>query len=151
MSGRMVIQQFKGISVPADSSVDIWSILASATSLVRLHGFELYSNAIAAAMIDVDLHRISAVGSGGAASSTEELLDERFTAVTASLRTLDTTIGTLAGGLMGYQWEQLGPIGHIFTPEMRPLSKVSEGFALTLNTATAFIASGFVAWEETGA
>ncbi len=151
MTGRMVIQEIKALSVPADATLDIWSLMASATSPIILHGFELYSDAIAAAMLDINFHRISAVGSGGSASSTEELLNERLTAVTGSFRTLDTTPGTPSGGFMGYQWEQLGPIGHIFTPEMRPLSEISEGYALTLNTATAFIASGFVAWEETGA
>jgi len=146
--GRIVYQELKAISVPADATVDVWSLIASGTQQVKLLGWELTSSAIAAAMIDLNLHRITAAGTVGAASTTEELADEDLSAVTASVRTLDTTPGVDGGGLMAYQWEQLGPVGHIWTPEMAPISKISEGFALTWNTATAATVSGWICWEE---
>lgn len=146
--GRIVYQELKGISVPADATCDVWSLIASATHPIVLHGFEMTSNATAAAIIDVNLHRVTAAGTGGTASTTEELADEELSAVTAGVRTLDTTPGADGGGLLGWQWEQLGPIGIVFTPEMRPKAKVSEGFALTWNTATAATCSGWICWEE---
>ena len=136
------------ITIASDATQDLWSLFAGATRKVRLLGWELTSAAVAAALIDINLHRISAVGSAGAASSTEELADELSGALTASVRTEDTTPGTDAGGLMSYQWEQLGPVGHVFTPEMAPISKVSEGFALTCNTAIVATLSGWICWEE---
>jgi len=146
--GRVVYQELKGLSVPADATLDVWSLIASSTQKIKLLGFELTSSAITAGVIDCNLHRISAAGSGGSASTTEELADEETTAVTGSVRTLDTTPGTDAGGLQAWQWEQLGPIGHVYTPEMAPVSKVSEGFALTWNTATSATVSGWICWEE---
>lgn len=148
--GRIVFQEIN-LVIASDATQDIWSVLASATSPVRLHGFELTSNATAAAILDVSLNRITASGSGGAASTTEELADERMSAVTAAFRTEDTTQGASGGLLMRWQWEQLGPISHVFTPETRPISAVSEGFAMRLNTAATPTLGGWVIWEETGA
>ena len=145
--GRIFYQQID-VVLASDATQDIWSILAGSTARVKLLGWELTSAAIAAAVIDINLHRISAVGSGGAALTTEELADELSGALTASVRTEDTTPGTDAGLLMSYQWEQLGPVGHVWTPEMQPISKVSEGFALTMNTAAAPTLSGYICWEE---
>ena len=146
--GQIIYQELKAVSVAADATLDVWSVFAAASKRIKLHGWELTSADTAAEIISLNLHRISAVGSGGSASSTEELADELGGALTASVRTLDTTPGTASGPLMGYQWEQLGPVGHIFTPEMRPTSLVSEGFALTWNTATTATVSGFICWEE---
>jgi len=146
--GRIVYQELKALSVPADATVDVFSILGTASRRIKMHGWELSSSAIAATLIDLNFHRITASGTGGSASSTEELADEDYTAVVGVGRTLDTTPGADGGGLMAYQWEQLGPVGHVWTPEMRPVSKVSEGFAITWNTATASTVSGWVCWEE---
>ena len=145
--GRIVYQEIN-LTLASDATQDIWSVLASGTRRVILHGWELTSEAVAAAMIDINLHRISAVGSGGAASTTEELADEDYSAVVGSVRFEDTTPGTDAGVIMRYKWEQLGPIGHVYTPEMRLISKVSEGFALTMNTAATPVLGGWICWEE---
>ena len=145
--GRIVYQQID-IVIASDATQDLWSVFAAATAQVKLHAWELTSAATTAALMDINLHRISAVGSGGASLSTEELADESTGAVTANVRTEDTTAGTDAGLLMSYQWEQLGPVGTVFTPEMRPVSKVSEGFALTCNTAVIATLSGYICWEE---
>lgn len=146
--GRIVYQQFKGISVTADATQDVWSVIASSTSPIILHGFEMTSADIAAEIISCDLHRVTAAGSGGTSSTTEELANEQWGAVTANVRQLDTTPGTGGGDLMAWQWEQLGPVGHVFTPEMRPRANVSEGFAFGWFTAAAATLSGWVCWEE---
>jgi len=145
--GRIVHQKFE-LTLASDVTQDIWSVLASSTSPIILHGFEMTSDAIAAALIVVDLHRITAVGSGGAPLSNEELSDERMSAVTANVRTEDTTPGASGGDLMGWQWEQLGPVGHVYTPETRPRANVSEGFAFGMFTAATPTLSGWLMWEE---
>tara|TARA_Y100000034_G_scaffold122594_1_gene168239 strand:+ start:169 stop:615 length:447 start_codon:yes stop_codon:yes gene_type:complete len=146
--GRIVYKDFKAISVPADATVDVWSVLASATQRIRMHGWALSSSAVAAANIDLDFHSITAHGTGGSTPTDGWLADEDWAAYTATLGQLHTTPGTDGGGAMPYQWEQLGGVGHIWTPEMRLTSKVSEGFALTWNTATAATVSGWYCWEE---
>ncbi len=145
--GRIFYQQID-VTLASDATQDIWSIFAAASHKIKMHGWELTSSAVAAALIDINFHRISVVGSGGAATGTEELADEQGGALLATVRTEDLTPGTPSGPMMSYQWEQLGPVGHIWTPEMRPISLVSEGFALTMNTAATPTLSGFICWEE---
>ena len=147
--GRIVYQPLIALTVTADATQDLWSVLAGASNRIRLLGWEVHSNAIAAALIELKLHRATSAGTGGSASSTEELADEFDSAVTASVRTLDVTTQAGNGGdLMGYQWEQLGGVGHVWTPEMAPKSKVSEGFALKWLTALGATISGYICWEE---
>jgi len=145
--GRIVYQQID-VTLASDATQDIWSVFAAASHKIILHGWELTSAAVAAALMDINLHRISAVGSGGDSSTTEEVADEQQGTILANVRTEDTVPGTASGSLMSYQWEQLGPVGHVWTPEMRPKSLVSEGFALTCNTAIVATLSGYLCWEE---
>lgn len=144
--GRMVIQNID-VTLASDATQDIWSLMAASTNKLKLHGWELTSSAITASVLHITLHRISAVGSGGAVE-TEIKLDEDDGAITGSVRSEDTTPGTDSGKLMSYQWEQLGPVGHVFTPEMRPVIEVSQGIALTCNTAATPTLSGWICWEE---
>jgi len=145
--GRMVIAPLSGISIGSDDTQDIWSLMAAATNKIILHGWEISSDSIAAALLEVTLLRLSAVGSVGDAA-TEVMLDTDGGAITGSVRTGDTTPGTPGDILAGFQWEQLGPLGMIYTPEMRPVIEVSTGIALVCNTADAFEMSGWICWEE---
>lgn len=145
--GRMVQAPLNSITIGADSTQDLWSLMAAATNKLILHGWEISSDAIAATLLEVTLLRLSAVGSGGAAV-TEVKLDTDDGAITGIARVGDTTPGTPGDILAGYQWEQLGPLGMIYTPEMRPVIEVSTGIALVCNTADAFEMSGWVCWEE---
>jgi len=144
--GRMVITNID-VTLASDATQDIWSLMAASTNKIKLHGWELTSTATTASVIHLTLHRISAVGSGGA-TETEIKLDEDDGAITGSVRSEDTTPGTDSGKLMSYQWEQLGPVGHVFTPEMRPVIEVSQGIALTCNTAATPTLAGWICWEE---
>lgn len=145
--GRMVQAPLNSITIGADATQDLWSLMAAATNKLILHGWEISSDAVVATLLEVTLLRLSAVGSGGAAA-TEVLLDTDDGAITGSVRIGDTTPGTPGAVLAGYQWEQLGPLGMIYTPEMRPVIEVSTGIALVCNTADAFEMSGWVCWEE---
>lgn len=145
--GKIVYQQID-LTIASDATQDLISVLGTATVRIKMHGWSLTSAAVAAALIDLNFHRITASGSVGDLSTTEELADESDTPSVAVVRTEDTTVGTDGGGAMSYQWEQLGPVGHIWTPEMRPISKLSEGFAITCNTAIVATLSGFICWEE---
>ncbi len=147
--GRIVYQELESLVVTADSSQDVWSLLAVSPDNIKLHGFELTSNAIVAVIISVVLRRITAVGSGGGLTGTEELAnDVQNSTRTATVRTLDTTEGADGGGLMGWQWEQLGPIGHVWTPETRLFAGLTDGFALSWRTAVGATVSGWICWEE---
>jgi hypothetical protein len=145
--GRVVYQEVD-LTLASDATQDIWSIIAGATMPIRLLGWELTSDATSASMIELNLHRITAAGSGGSASSTEESAVEDHGTITAGVRFEDTTPGTDGGVLMRHYWEQLGPVGHIWTPEMAPIAKATDGFALTMNTAATPTLAGFLCWEE---
>ena len=145
--GRMVQTPLNSITIGADATQDLWSLMAAATNKLILHGWEISSDAVAAALLEVTLLRLSAVGSVGA-TAIEVKLDTDDGAITGSVRVGDTTPGTPGDILAGYQWEQLGPLGMIYTPEMRPVIEVSTGIALVCNTADAFEMSGWVCWEE---
>ena len=145
--GRIVYQEIN-LTLASDATQDIWSVIAHANHPIELLGFEITSTAVAAALIEVDLHRITAAGTGGAPSTTKELADEEMSAVTATFRTKDTTPGASGGNLKRWQWEQLGPIGHVYTPKMQPKAKVGEGFAFGMFTAATPTLGGWVCWEE---
>ena len=145
--GRMVIAPINSITIGADATQDLWSLMAAATNKLILHGWEISSDAVAATLLEVTLLRLSAVGSVGAAATAVKL-DTDDGAITGSARVGDTTPGTPGDILAGFQWEQLGPLGLIYTPEMRPVIEVSTGIALVCNTAAAFEMSGWICWEE---
>lgn len=145
--GRMVQAPLNSITIGSDATQDLWSLMAAATNKLILHGWEISSDAVAATLLEVTLLRLSAVGSVGA-TVTEVKLDTDDGAITGSVRVGDTTPGTPGDVLAGFQWEQLGPLGIIYTPEMRPVIEVSTGIALVCNTADAFEMSGWVCWEE---
>ena len=145
--GRMVQAPLNSITIGADATQDLWSLMAASTNKLILHGWEITSDAIAATLLEVTLLRITAGGSGGTAL-TEVLLNTDDGAITGIARAGDTTPGTPGDILAGFQWEQLGPCGQIYTPEMRPVIEVSTGIALVCNTADAFEMSGWICWEE---
>jgi len=145
--GRMVIAPLNSVTIGADATQDLWSLMTAATNKLILHGWEISSDSIAAVLLEVTLLRLSAVGSVGAAATAVKL-DTDDGAITGSCRVGDTTPGTTGDILAGFQWEQLGPLGIIYTPEMRPVIEVSTGIALVCNTADAFEMSGWVCWEE---
>jgi len=145
--GRMVQAPINSITVTADATQDLWSLMAASTNKIILHGWEITSDAITATLLECTLLRITAAGSSGTAL-TEVLLNTDDGAITGAARVIDTTPGTPGDILAGFQWEQLGPLGMIYTPEMRPVLEVSTGIALVCNTADAFKMSGWICWEE---
>ena len=145
--GRMVITPFRSVTIGSDATQDLWSLMAASTNKLILHGWEISSDAIAATLLEVTLLRLSAVGSDGSIA-TEVMLNTDDGAITGSVRTGDTTPGTPGDVLQGFAWEQLGPLGMVYTPEMRPVIEVSTGIALVCDTADAFEMSGWVCWEE---
>ena len=145
--GRMVMAPINSIAIGADATQDLWSLMAAATNKLILHGWEISSDSIAAVLLECTLLRLSAVGSVGAVATAVKL-DTDDGAITGIARVSDTTPGTPGDILAGFQWEQLGPLGMIYTPEMRPVIEVSTGIALVCNTADAFEMSGWICWEE---
>ena len=144
--GRMVICPFDSITIGAEGTLDVWSLMAP-TNKLALHGWEITSNAIVAVALELNLRYITTVGSGGG-TATEAKLNIDDGAITGTVRTDDTTEGTGVTTLQGFQWEQLGPLGQVYTPEMRPIIETTQGVALYLTTTTGFEMSGWVCWEE---
>lgn len=147
--GRIVYAPFDGISVTTDADQDIFEILAASTAKIILHEFQLTSAAETAEALNLTLRRATGAGSGGS-GVTEVLRDEDASAITGSMTTLNTTPGTAGAVLENYQWEQLGPLHRLWTPETRPIINMSGRIALNLATAlgSATAMSGFVIWEE---
>ncbi len=114
----------------------------------RLLGWELTSAAVAAALTTLTLGFVSTAGTGGSAVTEQHADDAKTTTILGALVTDVETPGTDAGRFMGFQWEQLGPVGHLFTPEMRPFAGLTDGFALSWRTATGATVSGHICWEE---
>lgn len=144
--GRKVYGAFSGLSVTA-ATQDLCSCVASSSHPVKLLGFAIFSADTAAENIRVELHHITAVGSGGSAG-TKTLADKSSSASDATFRTLDTTQGASGGLLMPFEWEQVGALGNTWTPEMAPVAAVSNGFSVRWATATAATISGYICWEE---
>lgn len=144
--GRMVMAPLNSLTVTSDATQDLWSLMAASTNKIILHGWEITSNAIAATLLEVTLLRISGTHQG--TDVTEVLLNTDDGAITGVVKVLATTPSTPGDILAGFQWEQLGPLGMVYTPEMRPVLEVSTGIALVCNTAAAFEMSGWICWEE---
>jgi len=139
------------VAVGADAAQDLWSIVAAASTQIIVYGWEVSSDAVAATLLECYLLRISGTGSGGGTPTATSLM-ENTAPSTATLGEADTTPGSPIANeeIAGYQWEQLGPLGQIYIPEMRILCEASEGIALVCNTADAFGMSGYIIWEELG-
>ena len=146
--GRMVQAPLNSLTVGADATQDLWSLVAASTNKLILHGWEITSDSIVAVLLEVTLLRIGSAHGNGTAL-TEVLLDTDNGAITGSAVAGSTTVAAGAGDILaGFQWEQLGPLGMIYTPEMRPVIEVSTGIALVCNTSDAFEMSGWICWEE---
>jgi len=146
--GRIVYAPLAGVSVGATQPDDVWNLMGTSAIRIRLLGFELTSAAVAAALTTLTLGFVSTAGTGGSAVTEQHGDDAKTTTILGALVTDVETPGTDAGRFMGWQWEQLGPVGHIFTPEMAPICAAAEGFSLVATTSLAMTVSGFVCWEE---
>jgi hypothetical protein len=146
--GRMIICPLTD-TITASANQDIWSLMAGSGNKLILHGWEITSATTTATIIAMSLRRLTVVGSGGDGTAVEEQLNEDDTStISGSVRTGDTNDGTESQTLAWFQWEQLGPLGQIYTPEMRPIIEPSGGIALNTADATGFTMSGWVCWEE---
>lgn len=146
--GRMVYCPLVNLSVTNDADQDIFQLTAGSANKIKLHGFELYSAAIAAEAVRLRLVRRTTDGNGSAATAVKP--DEDDGTITGAVETLATTPGTAGDVLAEYVWEQLGPLVHLPTPEMRIM--IQEGGRIGLNLLTALgattVMAGSVVWEE---
>jgi len=140
-----------GVTIGSDATQDLFSIVAAASTEIIIYGWEVTSDAVAATLLECALIRISATGSVGGTPTATRLHEQTATSG-VTLGEGDTTPGTPIANeeIATYQWEQLGPLGQIYIPEMRIRCNASEGIALVCNTAAAFEMAGFVCWEELG-
>ncbi len=136
------------IAVTNDADQNIWALTAGSANKLVLHGFELYSAATVSEDLRIKLRRETTAAVGTAV--VEAPLDEDDSTNTATMITLDLTPGTPGDVIAGFQWEQLGPLTFMPTPEMRPVVQESGIIVLHLETALGATTnmSGWVIWEE---
>lgn len=147
--GRIYVGPINITDAGTDASQDVFTLGAGSTNKIAVHEFEIYSDTISAAALNVSLHRRSAAGTGGSAV-TEVAIDPDNTVTPTATMTTDTeTPGTSTAILMRWWWEQLGPLVYRPAPEDRIVIEVSSYLGLQLNTSPANAAlAGYVIWEE---
>ncbi len=145
--GRIYYAPFDNIQVTTDADQDVWE-LGAITNKAILHAWEMTSEAIAAENVDLRLVRRSTSGNGAAVTEVRGNVDD--SAPLAVAEQLALVPGTIGDIIKGYKWEQLGPVGLVYTPEMR--LDIDAGTFLCLNIKSALAAttgwSGYICWEE---
>jgi len=149
--GRIVYCPLLALDVTNNSDQDIWELAAPSTHTLWLHGWELTSASEVAEALTIRLLFGTDSGVGGAAA-TEVRADDDSGSIVGVVETLNTTPGTDGGVVQTFSWEQLGPLGQIYTPEMR--FKIPPSGFMKVNLATALGATtvwnGWLCWEEIG-
>jgi len=135
----------------AAGTSDIFELTAVGNK-IRLLGWRFESDEVSAESLRIRLVRRTTQGTGGT-PGVEVLNDTDDGAITGvCLFDVTTTQGTIGDIIANYRWEQLGPLGEIYTPEMAP--KIDPGNAETLSLFLAAAPttdtnlSGYVCWEE---
>jgi hypothetical protein len=140
---------FDGISVTNDSDQNIWALTAGSADKIVVHEIMLTSAATTAEILNITLRRETTAAAGTTVTPSEN--DEgNTTTTTATMITLDLTPGTPGDVLANWQWEQLGPLHYLPTPETRPVIQESGILVMHLGTALAATTamSGWVVWQE---
>jgi hypothetical protein len=132
-----------------DNDQDIFTIAIPNGKKCQILSFEIFSNTIAAAALELELVQRSGLGTGGTAV-VEEDHDRDEDAVSDCTVTTDTeTPGTETASIRKYHWEQLGPLEYKPIPEERIMFDESTWVGLHLETSPVNAAiTGTVTWEE---
>jgi len=146
--GRVFYVPFDDIQVTTDADQDVWE-LGAVTNKLKLLGFEMTSAAIAAESIDLRLVRRSTTGNG-ATTPVEVRAATDSAAPLAVVEQLALIPGTIGDIIMGWKWEQLGPLIYLPTPEMQITLDAGAFLCLNIQSALAGTTgwSGWVCWEE---
>ena|SRR5688572_2506919 len=150
MAGRIYTLPLDAISVTTDADQDIWGLSNTNAKQVILHGFSLTSTYTTDERARLRLIRRTAVGSGGSAGTVLAVDQGNAIASVVTARVLDTTPGSGASILNGWQWSQQGELLYLPTPELRDVISVSSFLCLNLQVALGGTRtwSGWVRWEE---
>lgn len=136
-------------SVTFSAAGDMWQIATNSSTSAVLLGWEITSSATAAEDLELKLVRFGTAGTGGTGMD-ENPADETNT-VTSGVTGLaaNSTPGSTLTDLQFITWEQLGPVGFNYPPEMRISIKPSSQLGLVCSTTpTSFELSGWVCWGE---
>lgn len=147
--GRIYYTPIESITVGTGGDDDIFELATNSSTKARLLGWEINSSLTTAAALELRLLRASTAGSGGAAASENEADPGNTVTPGVTVTVNNTTPGTDGEVLQHFGWEQLGPLGMVYTPEMAPIIGPSGYLVLNLITApTSFECNGWVCWEE---
>lgn len=139
------------LSMGTTADRNFWELVAGASNKCRLLSFEITSAATSAQVIRVFLRFLDVAGTPVTTLDPETNADMDGGVPTATVAGgMITPNATTDDIIMSFQWDQLGPLGYVFTPEMAPICDVSNGFALECATAPSVDNNfdGFVCWEE---
>ncbi len=145
--GRVYYAPFDDIQVTTDADQDVWE-LGAVTNKLKLLGFELTSEAVAAESVDLRLVRRSTSGNGAGVTEVQAATDSA--APLATMEQLALVPGTIGDILMGWKWEQLGALIYLPTPEMQITLDAGAFLCLNIQSALAGTTgwSGWTCWEE---
>ncbi len=145
---NVVYLPLDNITVTTDADQDIWELSSPSDRILKLLGWELTSAETTPEACRLRLIRRTTSGNGSAI--TEENRDPNGPTIAVVGEQLATTPGTGGNILQGWQWEQQGPVGMVYIPEMRPKIDVSSFLCLNLNSALggSRVWSGWVAVGE---
>ncbi len=158
--GRIYAATYNGTITAAGGNTDLFSIQPADDKPIRVRGFRLSQiSEVGDAMeegLRVTLKRFPAtytVGSGGGAAVSAPM-DSADTAIGATVRANDTTVGTTSGTAVVLEeigWnERNSPCDFWYPgPEFSPKAKQGEAIALVLETTLADDMTGcFTIWIE---
>ncbi len=145
--GRIIYAPFDDIQVTTSADQDVWE-LGAITNKVKLHGFELTSEATTAESVDLRLVRRTTTGDGATVVEVKAATDNGT--ITSVVEQLATTPGSIGDIIMGFKWEQLGPLRYIPTPEMQITLDAGDFLCLNIQSALSGTTgwSGWLVWEE---
>lgn len=138
-------------NVTFSAAGDVIQLAAGSVRGCSIHSWELTSSAVSAEALRIYAAFATTAGSGGTGLS-EVCTNATYSAVTADATAMvaNSTAASTLSNLKGYQWEQLGPVGEVYTPEERPGMGVGDVFVVVLATAPGapIKISGTIKWEE---
>ena len=145
--GRVYTAPFENITVAAAG--DLLQISTDASTTIKILKWEITSNAVTPEALRLSTAIATTAGSGGTAL-VEVCRDTGVTDVSGASGLVKNSVA--ASGLSylePYEWEQLGPIGEVFTPECTIRLGVSSSWVVILDsTPTSFKMAGSITWEE---
>lgn len=145
--GRIYTAQFRDITVSAAG--ELLQLSTSAGICARILKWEITSSAVTPQSLRLATAFAGTAGSGGTALAEVARNTANTVVAGASALVKNSVAASSLSYLESYEWEQMGPVGEVFTPELAPELGVSKSWVLILESApTEFKMAGNITWLE---